>query len=47
MQKLLVMMMTFALTIAAQAQQYDCINTYTYDFTLCGRTIMMKATFKL
>ncbi|MBP3220405.1 MAG: TonB-dependent receptor [Prevotella sp.] len=26
---------------------FDGINTYTYDYTLCGRTIMMKATFKL
>ncbi len=47
MQKILVMMMTFALTIAAQAQQDDGINTYTYDYGLCGRTVMMRATFKL
>ena len=26
---------------------FDGINTYTYDYGLCGRTIMMKATFKL
>ena len=26
---------------------FNGINTYTYDYTLCGRTIMMKATFKL
>ena len=45
MKKILVTMMALVLTIAAQAQQYDGINTYTYDYTLCGRTIMMKATF--
>ena len=44
MQKILVMMMTFALTIAAQAQQYDGINTYTYDYGLSGRTMMLRAT---
>ena len=47
MSKFLVTMMALALTIAAQAQQYDGINTYTYDYGLCGRTSMMKATFKL
>ena len=47
MKKTLVMMMTFALTIAAQAQQYDGINTYTYDYGLSGRTTMLRATFKL
>ena len=47
MQKILVMMMTFAPTIAAQAQQYDGINTYTYDYGLCGRTTMLRATYKL
>ena len=26
---------------------FNGINTYTYDYTLCGRTIMMRATFKL
>ena len=26
---------------------FNGINTYTYDYGLCGRTIMMKATFKL
>ena len=26
---------------------FNGINTYTYDYALCGRTIMMKATFKL
>ena len=26
---------------------FDGINTYTYDYTLCGRTIMLRATFKL
>ena len=26
---------------------FDGINTYTYDYGLCGRTIMLKATFKL
>lgn len=26
---------------------FDGINTYTYDYGLCGRTIIMKATFKL
>ena len=47
MRKLLVTMMALALTIGAQAQQYDGINTYTYDYTLCGRTTMLRATFKL
>jgi len=23
------------------------INTYTYDYTLCGRTAILRATFKL
>ncbi len=36
MKKFLVTMMALALTIAAQAQQYDGINTYTYDYGLCG-----------
>ena len=26
---------------------FDGINTYSYDFGLCGRTIMLRATFKL
>ena len=26
---------------------FDGINTYTYDYTLCGRTVMLRATFKL
>ena len=26
---------------------FDGINTYTYDYTLCGRTMMLRATFKL
>ena len=26
---------------------FDGINTYTYDYTLCGRTAMLRATFKL
>ena len=26
---------------------FDGINTYSYDYGLCGRTAMMKATFKL
>ena len=26
---------------------FDGINTYTYDYGLCGRTIMLMATFKL
>ena len=26
---------------------FDGINTYSYDYGLCGRTLMMKATFKL
>ena len=26
---------------------FDGINTYTYDYGLCGRTVMMRATFKL
>ena len=26
---------------------FNGINTYTYDYTLCGRTIMLRATFKL
>ena len=47
MQKILATMMALALTIGAQAQQYDGINTYTYDYALCGRTVMLRATFKL
>ena len=47
MSKFLVTMMALALTIAAQAQQYDGINTYTHDYGLCGRTTMLRATFKL
>ena len=26
---------------------FDGINSYTFDYGLCGRTVMMKATFKL
>ncbi len=26
---------------------FNGINTYTYDYGLCGRTVMMRATFKL
>jgi hypothetical protein len=26
---------------------FDGINTYTYDYTLCGRTAMLRLTFKL
>ena len=26
---------------------FNGINTYTYDYTLCGRTVMLRATFKL
>jgi hypothetical protein len=26
---------------------FDGINTYTYDYGLCGRTMMLRATFKL
>ena len=26
---------------------FNGINTYTYDYGLCGRTIMLRATFKL
>ena len=26
---------------------FDGINTYSYDYTLCGRTVMLRATFKL
>ena len=26
---------------------FDGINTYTYDYTLCGRTALIRATFKL
>lgn len=26
---------------------FDGINTYTFDYGLCGRTLMMKATFKM
>ena len=26
---------------------FNGINTYTYDYTLCGRTVMLGATFKL
>ncbi len=47
MKKILVTMMAFSLTIGAQAQQYDGINTYTYDYALCGRTAMFRLTFKL
>ena len=47
MKKILVTMMVLALTIGAQAQQYDGINTYTYDYGLSGRTTMLHATFKL
>jgi len=45
MRKLLVTMMALALTIGAQAQQYDGINTYTYDYGLCGRTALMRLHF--
>ena len=47
MKKILVTMMAFVLTIAAQAKQDDGINTYTYDYALCGRTAMLRVTFKL
>ena len=47
MKKILVTMMVLALTIGAQAQQYDGINTYTYDYGLSGRTTMLCATFKV
>ena len=26
---------------------FDGINAYTYDYGLCGRTAMMRVTFKL
>ena len=26
---------------------FDGINTYTYDYALCGRTAMLRLTFKL
>ena len=26
---------------------FDGINTYSYDYGLCGRTAMIRATFKL
>lgn len=26
---------------------FNGINTCTYDYTLCGRTVMLRATFKL
>lgn len=26
---------------------FNGINTYTYDYTLCGRTVVLRATFKL
>ena len=26
---------------------FNGINTYTYDYTLCGRTVLLRATFKL
>ena len=45
MKKILVTMMVLALTIGAQAQQYDGINTYTDDYGLSGRTTMLHATF--
>ena len=41
------LILALALTIGAQAQQYDGINTYTYDYGLSGRTTMLRATFKL
>ena len=47
MSKFLVTMIALALMIAAQAQQYDGINSYTYDYGLSGRTTMLRATFKL
>ena len=47
MRKFLVTMMALALTIGAQAQQYDGINTYSYDYSLCARTVLLRATFKL
>ena len=47
MSKFLVTMMALALTIGAQAQQYDGINTYTYHYGLSGCTTMLRATFKL
>ena len=47
MSKFLVTMMALALTIAAQAQQYDGINSDTYDYGLSDRTTMLRATFKL
>ena len=47
MSKFLVTMMALALSIAAQAQQYDGINSYTYDYGLSGRTVMLRLTFKL
>ena len=45
--RILVTMMVLALTIGVQAQQYDGINTYTYDYGLSGRTMMLRATCKL
>ncbi|MCR4918190.1 MAG: hypothetical protein K5928_00010 [Prevotella sp.] len=42
MKKILVTMMALALTIAAQAQQYVGINTYTYDYGLSGRKKVLK-----
>ena len=47
MSKFLVTMMALALTIGVQAQQYDGINTYTYHYGLSGRTMMLRAMFKL
>ena len=26
---------------------YDGVNTYSYDYGLCGRTALFKATFKI
>ena len=26
---------------------FDGINTYSFDYALCGRTVLLRATFKL
>lgn len=46
MKKILVTMMALVLTVAAQVEKIDSTQFVAfYDYTLCGRTIMMKATF--
>jgi len=35
------------LTLKKNYTIFNGINTYTYDYTLCGRTAMFRLTFKL